>query len=269
MLKHRLIPVLLIKNGRLVKSLRFKNCKYVGDPINAVRIFNEKEVDELIVLDIAASKEGAEPDFGLIEEFASECFMPLAYGGGIKTVEQADRLFGLGVEKVCLQTAVLEDLSLVTTFANRYGSQSVVVSVDVKRNLVGRLKLYSASFERTLPQPWLQFAFQAQQAGAGEILINAVHQDGTMKGPDLSMITEAANSLSVPLIAVGGISSFGDIKNAVNAGASAIGAGAYFVFQGPHRAVLITYPNSEDLDKLFRKSDNTTLVTSEKTQIRS
>ena len=257
MLKHRVIPILLLNNGGLVKSFRFNNCKYVGDPINAVRIFNDKEVDELIVLDIAASKEGVEPNFSLIEEFASECFMPLAYGGGIKTVAQADRLFELGVEKICLQTAVLHDFSLVSTFASRYGSQSVVVSIDVKRNLFGRLRLYSASSGRTLPQPWLQFAIQAQQAGAGEVMINAVHQDGTLQGPDLSMIREAANSLSVPLIAVGGISSIGDIKNAVTAGASAIGAGAYFVFQGPHRAVLITYPKYADLDELFQKTDTT------------
>lgn len=252
MLKHRVIPVLLLENGRLVKTQQFKNPKYVGDPINAIRIFNEKEVDELVVLDISASKRGREPNYQLIEEFASECFMPLAYGGGVQTLEQAERLFSLGIEKVCLQTAALEDINLISDFVARFGSQSVVVSIDVKRDLLGRLRLFAAAWSRILPEPWIGFAQRAQEAGAGEIIINSVNQDGTLKGPDLKMIHQAASALKIPLVASGGVASLTDIKSAVDAGASAVAAGAFFVFYGPHRAVLITYPKYQELENLFK-----------------
>jgi len=251
MLKHRVIPSLLLQNGGLVKTLRFDKPKYVGDPINAIRIFNDKEVDELIVLDITASKFSLEPNYALIEQFAGECFMPLAYGGGIHSIEQAQRLFALGVEKVCLQTAALKDLSLITRIADRFGSQSVVVSADVKKGLFGKRSLYSAATQKTLTMPWLAYIQSAVEAGAGEVLLNSVYHDGTMKGMDLELIHEASAALSVPLIAVGGVGSLADIKAAVNAGASAVSAGAFFVFQGPHRAVLITYPNYKELESLF------------------
>lgn len=251
MLKHRVIPCLLLRHGGLVKTLKFAKPKYVGDPINAIRIFNEKEVDELMVLDIAASKEHREPDYALIEQFAGECFMPLCYGGGIRTVEQARRLFALGVEKISLQTAALEDPSLITRIAERFGSQSVVVSVDVKQNWGGRHRLYSAATGKTLLLPWLDFLQQAVNAGAGEVVLNAVDRDGVMLGMDLDLIRKAANSVSVPLVAVGGVGSLEDIRMAVDAGASAVAAGAFFVFHGPHRAVLITYPRYHELETLL------------------
>ena len=251
MLKHRVIPTLLLRNNGLVKTLKFKDQKYVGDPINAIRIFNDKEVDELMVLDIMASKKNSEPNYSLIEEFAGECFMPLAYGGGVRTIDQASRIFGLGVEKICLQSAALTDLSLVTRLAERFGSQSVVVSVDVKRNWRGKPQLYAAAKQKSIAMLWLEFAKRAAEVGAREILLNSVHYDGTMQGPDLELIRQASSALSVPLIATGGIGSLADIKAAVNVGASAVAAGAFFVFHGPHRAVLITYPRYEELEALL------------------
>lgn len=251
MLKHRVIPCLLLRNGGLVKTLKFSDAKYVGDPINAIRIFNDKEVDELMVLDITASKEKKEPNYGLIEQFASECFMPLSYGGGIKTMEQAQRLFNSGIEKICLQTSVLDDLSLVKKLSEKWGSSSILVSVDVKRNWLGQSKLYAAATGKTLDKKWTDFMLEAVNAGAGEIVLNAVDKDGTMKGMDIELIKEAAKILSVPLVAVGGVGSLADIKAAVDAGANAVSAGAFFVFQGPHRAVLITYPKYNELVQLL------------------
>lgn len=251
MLKHRVIPVLLLNNGGLVKTSRFRNAKYVGDPINAIRIFNEKEVDELMLLDIMASKNRTEPCYRLIEDVAGECFMPLAYGGGIKTVEQAARIFSLGVEKIVLQTVALDDPTVITRIADRFGSQSIVVSVDVKRNWLNHPQLYSAALSKAIKGAWLQTLKNMVHAGAGEVLLNAVDKDGTFEGPDLDLILKASNSVKVPVIAVGGVSSLTDIRAAVDAGASAVAAGAFFVFHGPHRAVLITYPSYRQLEALF------------------
>ncbi len=251
MLKHRVIPALLLRDGGLVKTRRFKNAKYVGDPINAIRIFNEKEVDELIVLDIAASKLGREPDYATIELIAGECFMPLCYGGGVHSVDQAAHLFDLGIEKICLQSAALVQLDLVSRIAARYGSQSIVISVDVKRNWLGKPVLYESRRGQACKQGWLDFAQKAVAAGAGEVLITAVDRDGEMAGYDLELISQAAQGVRVPLIALGGAGSLEDIKAAIDAGASAAAAGALFVFHGPHRAVLITYPQYAELEKLL------------------
>jgi len=252
MLKHRIIPCLLLRNGGLVKTQKFANPKYVGDPINAIHIFNEKEVDELMVLDITVSKEGREPNYALIEQFAGECFMPLAYGGGIRTVEQAQKLFALGVEKVCLQTAALADLSLITRLADQFGNQSILLSVDIKRNFLGKYQLYAAAKGKPQPQDWYDYLVQAVRAGAGEVVLNAVDRDGMMQGMDLELIRKAAGAVNVPLIAVGGVGSLPDIKAAVDAGASAVAAGAFFVFHGPHRAVLISYPRYEDIETVVK-----------------
>lgn len=251
MLKHRVIPCLLLRNGGLVKTEKFANPKYVGDPINAIRIFNDKEVDELMVLDISASREHREPNYSAIEQFAGECFMPLCYGGGVRTVEQARQLFALGVEKVCLQSAALEDISVISRIAERFGNQSVVASIDVRKDWRGRKRLYSAARGKGQRQPWQTYMLQTVSAGAGEVLLNAVDRDGLMQGMDLELIAEASAVLAVPLIAVGGAGSLGDIKAAVDAGASAVAAGAFFVFHGPHRAVLITYPRYQELESLL------------------
>lgn len=251
MLKHRVIPSLLISDGGLVKTERFKNPKYVGDPVNAIRIFNEKEVDELMVLDIDASKVKKSPDYTMIEEIAGECFMPLCYGGGVRTLEEATRLFDLGVEKISVQSAALDDLQLVRAIAEKYGNQSVVISCDIRKDFFGRYRLYSSAKRKTLQQPPLQFIRNAVEAGAGEILLNSVDRDGTLAGPDLELIRQTAPHFTVPLIAQGGVSSLDQIRDCVNAGASAVAAGAFFVFSGPHRAVLITYPKYETLEQLF------------------
>lgn len=251
MLKHRVIPCLLLRDGGLVKTHRFGKAKYVGDPVNAIRIFNDKEVDELLVLDIDASRQRRGPNYELIEEFAAECFMPLAYGGGVGHVDEVKRLFSIGVEKVSIQTSALKDLSLVSEVADRYGRQAIVVSIDIKKNLLGHYKLYSAADGKTLDRDWRDFLRDAVAAGAGEILINCVDRDGTLSGMELPLIAAAAGACDVPLIACGGAGSLADIKAAVNAGASAVAAGAFFVYYGPHRAVLITYPDYDEMVKLL------------------
>ena len=251
MLKHRVIPCLLLHKKGLVKTQKFKDPKYVGDPINVIRIFNDKEVDELMVLDIKASKVNNEPDYELIEQFAGECFMPLTYGGGIKTIDQAKRLFSIGVEKLTFQSGVLSNLNLISDVASHYGNQSVVVSIDVKKNVFGRRKLYSASTGKLLNKDWLQFIKEAVDAGAGEILLNSVDRDGTMHGMDIPLIETGSKSCSVPLIAVGGAGSLNHFKEAIDAGASAVAAGAFFIYHGRHRAVLITYPKYDQLISLL------------------
>ena len=247
MLQHRVIPCFLLRNNGLVKTIKFKDPTYIGDPVNAIRIFNDKEVDELIVLDIDASKAGRGPNFDLIEQFAGECFMPLCYGGGVSSIEQARRLFSLGIEKVCLQTSALDNAQLIRQIADEYGSQAVVVSVDVKKNLFGRYQLFSANTGKAHKYQWQEFLAIAVESGAGEIMLTAVDRDGTLSGMDEGLIHVAAESCSVPIIAAGGASSLDDLRSAVKAGASAVAAGAMFVFHGPHRAVLITYPKYEDL----------------------
>jgi cyclase len=248
---RRVIPCLLLSDGGLVKTRRFSEAKYVGDPLNAIRIFNEKEVDELAVLDIVASKRNRPPDFALIEQFAAECFMPLCYGGGVRTLADAERLFSLGIEKVSLQSAAIEDPRLITEIASRYGSQAVVVSVDVKRDLFKRPRLFHAARGKKLATDFRDFVRAAVDRGAGEILLNSVDRDGMQCGYDLELVREAARAASVPVVAVGGASSLGDLRSAVDAGASAVAAGSLFVFHGPHRAVLISYPGYAALEKVF------------------
>ena len=245
MLRHRIIPCLLLLNEGLVKTQQFKNPKYVGDPTNAIRIFNEKEVDELIILDIKASKEGREPNFKLIENLAGECFMPLCYGGGISNIDQVRRLFSIGVEKICIQTAAINNIKLITEIADKFGKQAITVSVDVKKDWLGRYHLHSYTRGIDKKEPWLDWMKSAVKAGAGEIILNCVDNDGMMKGMNLDLIRLAAKAINVPLIAIGGVGSIADIRAGIDAGASAVSAGSFFVFHGPHRAVLITYPEYE------------------------
>lgn len=254
-MKHRVIPALLLREGGLVKTQKFGKHKYVGDPINAIRIFNEKEVDELVVVDIDASSHRREPDYALIESIAAECFMPLGYGGGISTIEQARRIFSSGVEKVILQSAVLANPELVTEIAERFGSQSVVVSIDVKKDWLGRYRLWSSSARSFLKEDWLSALKRLVAAGAGEVLLNSVDRDGLQQGYDLELIRAAAQAVAVPLIALGGAGGLQDFVAASEAGASAVAAGSFFVLQGPHRAVLISYPKYSELESLFRGKD--------------
>ncbi|MGE7991596.1 AglZ/HisF2 family acetamidino modification protein [Pseudomonas sp. NPDC089554] len=255
MLKHRVIPALLLREDGLVKTQKFGKHKYIGDPINAIRIFNEKEVDELMLLDIDASRQGREPNYELIESIAAECFMPLGYGGGISTVEQAHRIFSSGVEKVVLQTSAIATPHLLTEIAERFGSQSVVLSVDVKKDWLGRYRLWSSSQRSVLKADWLTALKALVAAGAGEVLLNAVDRDGMQQGYDLRLIEEAARAVDVPLVALGGAANLQDFLEAIKAGASAVAAGSFFVLQGPHRAVLISYPKYSELEALFRGKD--------------
>ena len=246
MKNHRLIPALLLKDDGLVKTIKFNNPSYVGDPINAIRIFNEKEVDEILVIDITSTKEKKEPNYKLIEEFAGECFMPLTYGGGINNIDQAKKLFSLGVEKICLQSAAFNDPLFISDLVNTFGSQSIVISFDIKRNLWKKPKIFLSENSSMLKDLWVDKIKNIVSLGIGEILINCVDRDGTLSGPDLEIISEVSNTLSVPVIALGGISSLKDISNTIQAGASAVAAGSFFIYHGPHRAVLINYPEYEN-----------------------
>jgi cyclase len=232
----------------LVKTTGFRNPVYVGDPINAIRIFNDKEVDELVLLDITASRTGKGPAFSTIENIASECFMPVAYGGGITTVEQIRKILGAGVEKVVVNTAALQDPQLVRDAVREFGSQAIVVSIDVKRKLLGRYEVYSDGGTRATGHDPAVYARQMEELGAGEILLNAIDRDGTMKGYDIELVQKVTSVVNIPVIASGGAGSIADFGAASKrAGAAAVAAGAMFVFHGPHRAVLITYPSPAEL----------------------
>jgi imidazole glycerol-phosphate synthase subunit HisF len=248
MKRIRVIPVLLIHNRGLVKSLKFKDYKYVGDPINAVRIFNDKEVDELAILDIDASRENRPPDISKIEEIVSEAFMPIAYGGGISNVDQVKKILSVGVEKVILNRSAVKNISLVSEIAKQFGSQSVVVSIDYKKNLFGKQIVFTENGKTNSGMNPLNFAKQVEEAGAGEILLNSIERDGSFAGYDLDMIEKISHAVHIPTIAVGGASSLSDFKQAVQQGASAVSAGSMFVFQRPHRAVLISYPSRKELE---------------------
>lgn len=254
LIRPRIIPTLLLKGQGLVKTVKFSNPTYIGDPMVAAKIFNEREVDEIIILDIEASKNKKGPQFDLLSELATECFMPLCYGGGISTFEQAEKLFKLGIEKVCLNTAVLKDPQLIKKISDHFGAQAVVVSIDVKKNFFGRYGCYFTS--GMLSSSWtpLALAQEVEKLGAGEILINSIDRDGTMTGYDLALITEITKNVSVPVIACGGAAVLEDFKSAIDNGASAAAAGSYFVFRGKHKAVLISYPDASQLKTMFNSA---------------
>jgi cyclase len=254
MRRVRVIPVLLLHKGGLVKSVKFKNYRYVGDPINAVKIFNEKEIDEIVVLDIDATREKRPVNMQQVKEIAGEAFIPLAYGGGISRIEEIMDLFYIGVEKVILNDQAYRNPDLITETAKLVGSQSVVVSIDVKKNLFGKNLVYvDNGGENTKLDPIL-YAKKMQDAGAGEIFLNSIDRDGTYAGFDLDLVEKMSGELSIPLISCGGASGMEDFSEAVNRGASAVAAGSFFVFQRPHQAVLISYPSQKELkQKLFEK----------------
>jgi cyclase len=251
MLRYRVIPVLLIKDNGLVKTTRFRNPVYIGDPINAVKIFNEKEVDELILLDITATNENREPNYKRIEEIVSEAFMPIGYGGGINKLEQIEKLFKLGIEKVILNTAAQVNPGLIRQAAEIFGNQSIVVAIDIKKNIWGKNKIYTHSGTKKQNTDIDSFLKIAEESGVGEIFINSIDRDGTMSGYDIELIRHVSGVVSVPVVASGGAGNNKDFSLAITSGASAVAAGAMFVFQGIHRAVLISYPKYEELEKLL------------------
>jgi imidazole glycerol-phosphate synthase subunit HisF len=252
MLRPRVIPILLLSNAGLYKTRQFKNPIYIGDPINTVRIFNEKECDEIVILDIEASLTGREPATEVIADIVSEGFMPIAYGGGIRTVDQVRAIFKRGVEKIVLNTVAAERPEMIRQIAAVAGSSSVVVSIDVKRRLFGRYEVFVRGGRESTGRDPVEFAQQAERLGAGEILLNSIDRDGTMEGYDLVLIQRVARAITIPLIVCGGAGSLEDFASAIRAGASGVSAGSMFVFQGKHRAVLISYPLPSQIEALPR-----------------
>lgn len=244
----RIIPCLLLKNSGLVKTQKFKNPKYLGDPINIVRIFNDKEVDELLFLDICATKDSKSINYDMIFDIASECFMPLSYGGGIKSIEEIRKLLRIGVEKVAINSSTINNPNLVIEAAKIFGSSTIIASIDVKKNFLGKYEVYiNGGSINTKIDPVIH-AKKMQDLGAGEILINSIDRDGTMNGYDVKLIEMVSNAVNTPVIACGGAGNIQDLKDAVKIGkASAVAAGSMFVFQGPHKAVLISYPTQDEL----------------------
>jgi cyclase len=231
-----------LNKGGLFKTIRFKKPAYIGDPINSVKIFNEKESDELILLDFTATVEKRSPDFKKINEIAGEAFMPMAYGGAIRSLDDAKKVFDAGFEKVVLNSILFESPGLINEIASIYGEQAVVCSIDVKKNWLGRTKVFShaATVDRAVaPAAW---AKQLEGLGAGEIFLNAVDRDGTWEGYDLELIKSVSQSVSIPVVACGGASNVEDFRKAVQAGASAVAAGSMFVYQKKGMGVLISFP---------------------------
>ncbi len=253
MLRPRIIPCLLIHNGGLVKTVGFKEPKYVGDPINAVKIFNEKETDELAVFDIDATANGADPDFRMIANLAMECRMPLCYGGGVKTIEQAKRIIGLGVEKVAISSAAIATPELISAVAREIGGQSVVVVIDTRRDLrTGENMAWTHNGTRNTGRSTIAVAREAETLGAGEIVVNSIDNDGTMKGYDLALARSVRDTVRLPITVLGGAGSLADIgKLVVACGVVGAAAGSLFVFKGPYKAVLISYPGVSAKDQIF------------------
>lgn len=247
MLKPRVIPVLLLQNDGLVKTTKFKDPKYVGDPINAIKIFNDKEVDELVFLDIEASKGKRSIDYELISNIASECFMPLCYGGGIKDIESIRKILQLGVEKIAINSYAFENPDLIKEAALLFGTSTIVISIDVKKNIFGKYEIWTNGGTKKIKTGLNEAILNMEQLGAGEILINSIDKDGTMLGYDCKLIEQVSKLVSIPVVAAGGAGKILDFKNAINSGASAVAAGSMFVFHGKHKAVLITYPSRKEI----------------------
>jgi imidazole glycerol-phosphate synthase subunit HisF len=256
MLRPRIIPCLLVQNGGLVKTINFGNPKYVGDPINAVRIFNEKEVDELTVLDIDATREKRDPDFVMIRRMAEECRMPLCYGGGVKTSDQVQRIVELGVEKIALSSAAIENPEIVSYAAERVGNQSVVVILDVKKGRFGEgYEVMTGNGRHRTGKSPVDLAKKMEKLGAGEIVINSIDNDGLMKGYDLVLVEKIRKVISVPLTVLGGAGSLRDMGRLINkCGSIGAAAGSLFVFKGVYKAVLINYPTRAEKDTLVLES---------------
>ena len=248
----RLIPCLLLRGQECVKTVRFRSPRYLGDPVNIVRIFNDREVDELIVLDITATPQALEPRLDLLSDLASECFMPLCYGGGIRDMDDMHAIFALGVEKVAINSRAVNHPSIVESAASAFGSQSIVVSIDVKKTLFGGNRVFTHSGRRAtrlLPEI---HAKEMESRGAGEILLNSVDRDGTMSGYDLELIRLVASAVNIPVVACGGAGSLENAAEAIQAGASAVAAGSLFSFAGRNRAVLISYPDRGEIENVLK-----------------
>lgn len=254
MRRVRVIPVLTLQNEKLVKTVQFKKPNYIGDPINAVKIFNDKEVDEIVILDISATKEKREPNYTRIEEIASEAFMPLAYGGGINSFYQIEKLFTLGIEKIIINSAIENNFELIKQTAERYGSQSIIVAIDVKKPTLGKLTAYKNSGASKVKLKLLEYLAKIENAGAGEIFLTSIEKDGSFKDYDFDLIKLISSNCNIPVVSCGGANSIQSFVNAIKAGASAVGAGSFFVYSSSNKGILISYPNQSELqEQLFSK----------------
>jgi cyclase len=251
-LRTRVIPVLLLRNESLVKTVRFGKFSYVGDPCNTVRIFNELEVDELMFLDITASREGRGPNLTLLADIADECFMPLGYGGGVRSLAHAKSVFDIGFEKICINTAAIDHPDLLTELARQYGSQAVVASIDVKTGLLGRGTVRTQSGRRNTGRDPVSWAVEVERLGAGEILLTSIDREGSWQGFDLDLVRSVADAVSIPVIAHGGAGSVEDIGRVVKqARASAAALGSLVVFQRKGMGVLVNFPDAKQLEAVL------------------
>ena len=254
MLSTRVVPILLYKDTGLVKSVKFKDHKYVGDAINAVKIFNEKEVDEIVLLDITTTPNSRKPNLHLIADIASECFMPLGYGGGISEVNEIREILRLGVEKVCINSSAVDNPDLIREAAKLFGNQSIVVSIDAKKKSFGKYEVCTHGGNKATGLDVMVYVRQVEQMGAGEILLNSIDRDGTMQGYDLELLKKVTQVVDIPVVACGGAGKVQDFLDAVSiGGVAAVAAGSMFVFHGRHRAVLISYPPYKELKKAFNE----------------
>jgi imidazole glycerol-phosphate synthase subunit HisF len=253
MIISRVIPCLLLRNNGLVKTVKFKNSTYIGDPINAVKIFNEKEVDELIFLDIDASVEKKQPPFNLLRNIAGECFMPLCYGGGISNINQISEILKCGVEKVSINTCAVKNPEFIKEAADIFGSSTIVVAIDVRKSFLGKYQIYLNGGKINTGKDPLEFVKLVEQMGAGEVFLNSIDKDGTMMGYDLDLIKKISASVKIPVIACGGAGTVDHMHAAIQNGAAAVSAGSFFVFHGKRRAVLISYPNVNEIKFIFSK----------------
>lgn len=256
MLQKRVIPCLLLHKGGLYKTEKFKKPTYIGDPINAIKIFNEKEVDELIFLDIDATTQNKEPNYKMIEDIASECFMPLCYGGGVKNIKQMKKIYALGVEKISLSSAAVLNPKLIREAAKIFGNQSVIVTIDVKKEFWGKKKVFINNGKKNTKIDPVEFVKKIESLGAGEIVVNSVDNDGVMKGYDTELLKEIKQNTKVPIIALGGAGNLNHIKEVFEiAKVDAVACGSMFVYQGPLKGVLISYPPYQKVQELSGSND--------------
>lgn len=254
MRRVRVIPVLQIENRKLVKTTGFKSPSYVGDPINALRILNDKQVDEVAVVDIGATRNRKRPDIDFIHQLASECFMPMSYGGGVDSLEQVTEIFKTGIEKIIIGTAFYKRPELVSEIAKKFGSQSVMVSIDVRKNWIGVQKVFVLNGTVNTDYTPIPYATLAQNAGAGELLLQSIEKEGSFKGYDFELIEKVSKSVNIPVVPLGGANSLSDFLYAIQGGASAVAAGSMFLYKGAHKAVLINYPDQVNLmQSLYNK----------------
>lgn len=254
MLRTRVIPCLLLRGSSLIKTVKFNKYQYIGDPLNTCRIFNELEVDEMTILDITASREGREPNFKVLESLASECFMPLSYGGGITSLEQAEKIFSAGFEKVILDSVLFSNPKLISDIANVFGSQSVIVAIDVRKSLFKGYEVYSHSGTKKQPVKLVEWAKHIEALGAGEILLTSIDKEGTWEGFDIPLVKAVSDSVRIPVIANGGAGNIEHIAMVVkNGGASAVGLGSMVVFQNKGMGVLVNFPDKKKLESILEK----------------